>query len=221
MLTFSENIEANEKVIVKYLTTNDDSYELRNENNELISREKLLRIIQPNFFGNATLEELCRVMKKFFSEFGKIPNVDELWQMLKIRNSEISREEIDIIFGITLSRYSQDFFYKYLKTFVLKGNLESTMMSVVSHLKTHDVSPDNIDEVFDFVRTEVSTSLNIDMTTDNMGLSIYNPKSHIQNVKNTRSTGFPFLDRVLGGGWEPKTLVVFQGRPKVGKSLVL
>lgn len=221
MLSFAENIEANEKVILKYLTTSDDEYRLCNENNELINREKLLRLIQPNFFGNQSLEEMCRVMKLFYSEFGKIPNHDELWQMLKIKNTEIAKEEVDIIFGLNMSRYSQDFFYKYLKTFVLKGNLERTLMGVMSHVKTHDVSPDNIDEVFDFVRTEVGTSLNIDMTTDNMGLSIYDPKSHIQMTKKTRSTGFPFLDRVLGGGWEPKTLIVFQGRPKVGKSLVL
>ena len=221
MLNFAENIEANEKVILKYLVTDDGEYQLRNENNELISRDKLLKMIKPTFFSNETLEEICRTMKSFYSEFGKIPNHDEIRQLLKIRNSEIAKEEIDIIFGLNMSRYSQDFFYKYLKTFVLKGNLESTLMGVMSHVKTHDVSPDNIDQVFDFVRTEVSTSLNIDMTTDNMGLSVYDPKSHIQLSKKTRSTGFPFLDRVLGGGWEPKTLIVFQGRPKVGKSLVL
>ena len=221
MLSFSENIEANEKVIIKYLTTGDEEYKLCNENNELINREKLLKLIQPNFFGNVSLEEICRTMKSFYSEFGKIPNHDEIWQMLKIKNTEIAKEEIDIIFGLSMSRYSQDFFYKYLKTFVLKGKLEATLMGVVSHVKTHDVSPDNIDAVFDFVRNEVSVSLNIDMTSDNMGLSVYEPASHIQMTKSTRSTGFPFLDRVLGGGWEPKTFIVFQGRPKVGKSLVL
>ena len=221
MISFSENIEANEKVILKYMTTSDADYALRNENNELINREKLIRLIMPNFFVNESLSEIFKTIRQFLTEYGKIPNHDEVWQMLKIRNSEISKDEIDIIFGLNMSRYSQDFFYKYLKTFVLKGNLEKTLMGVMAHVKVHDVSPDNIDEVFDFVRTEVSTSLNIDMTTDNMGLSIYDPKSHIQNTKNTRSTGFPFLDRVLGGGWEPKTLIVFQGRPKVGKSLVL
>lgn len=221
MLSFAENIEANEKVILKYLTTDDNEYALRNENNELINRDKLLKLIKPNFFSNLSLEEICRQMKLFYSEYGKIPNSDEIRQLLKIRNSEISKEELDIIFGITLSRYSQEFFFKYLKTFVLKGNLESTLMGVMSHVKTHDVSPDNIDQVFDFVRTEVGTSLNIDMTTDNLGLSIYDARSHIQMTKNTRSTGFPFLNRVLGGGWEPKTLVVFQGRPKVGKCFSL
>lgn len=221
MLTFAENIEANEKVIVKYLTTNDEEYALRNENNELINRDKLLRLIKPQFFGNESLSEICKTMKAFYAEFGKIPNTDELWHYLKIRNSEIAKDEVDIIFGLNMTRYSQDFFYKYLNTFVLKGNLESTLNGVISHVKTHDINPDNVHEVVDFVRTEVSTSLNIDMTTDNMGLSVFDAKSHIQNVKATRTSGFPFIDKVLGGGWEPKTLIVFEGRPKVGKSLVL
>lgn len=221
MITFSENLEANEKVILKYLTTSDDEYKLRNENNELINREKLLKLIRPNFFNNAALEEICRVMKLFLSEYGKIPNATEIAHMLKIKNSEVTKDELDLIFGIVIERYSPDFFYKYLKTFVLTGNLDSTLMGVMAHVKTHDVTPENIDEVVDFVRTEVGAGLNIDMTSDTMGLSVYDPKSHIQLTKKTKSTGFPFIDKVLGGGWEPKTLIVFEGQPKVGKCFFL
>jgi hypothetical protein len=221
MLSVSENIEASEKIIIKYLTTTDDEYKLTNENNESISREKLLLRIKPSFFVNQTLEEVCRAMKSYYSEFGRIPTPDEVWQVLKIRNAEVSKDELDLVFGLKMSGYGKDFFYKQLKTFVLKGNLESTLMGIMAHVKTQEISPDTIDEVFDFVRNEVGTSLNIDMTNENRGLSIYDPKSHIQLTKHTRSTGFPFIDKVLGGGWEPATLIVFEGRPKIGKSLVL
>lgn len=220
MLSVSENIEASEKIIIKYLTTTDDEYKLTNENNESISREKLLLRIKPSFFVNQTLEEVCRAMKSYYSEFGRIPTPDEVWQVLKIRNAEVSKDELDLVFGLKMSGYGKDFFYKQLKTFVLKGNLESTLMGIMAHVKTQEISPDTIDEVFDFVRNEVGTSLNIDMTNENRGLSIYDPKSHIQLTKHTRSTGFPFIDKVLGGGWEPATLIVFEGRPKIGKCCV-
>jgi replicative DNA helicase len=52
-------------------------------------------------------------------------------------------------------------------------------------------------------------------------LSFFNPTHHIQLSKSGTPTGFKFFDKVLDGGWNPKTLVIFQGRPKVGKSMVL
>ena len=156
MITFSENLEANEKVILKYLTTSDDEYKLRNENNELINREKLLKLIRPNFFNNAALEEICRVMKLFLSEYGKIPNATEIAHMLKIKNSEVTKDELDLIFGIVIERYSPDFFYKYLKTFVLTGNLDSTLMGVMAlvllQVLEREIITENLDMKFHIMK---------------------------------------------------------------------
>ncbi len=52
-------------------------------------------------------------------------------------------------------------------------------------------------------------------------LDIYNPDSQINVGRNKKSTGDEYLDTVLGGGYKPKTLIVFQGRAKIGKSMVI
>ena len=221
MISFSENIDANERVILRYLVSTDNEYRLYNENNETISREKVLKLLHPSFFFNEAISEICRVMHGFYDDYNKIPNIDEIWQVLKIRNSNIVKEELNLIFAIDLSRFTHDFVFAYLKTFVMMGNLNMTLNGVVSYLKTIEIKTTNMDEVFDFVRNEISGKLAVEMTCENQGLSIYDPKSHIQPTKAKRSTGFAFFDKVLGGGWEPKTLIVMAGRPKIGKSLVL
>lgn len=51
--------------------------------------------------------------------------------------------------------------------------------------------------------------------------NIYNPFSHNNVEGNKKSTGFEYLDIVLGGGYEPKTLMVLQGKAKIGKSTMM
>ena len=221
MINLKENIEVLEKIIVKYLITEDSEYRLYDDNNETVDRNKVLRNIQYNYFSNDIIGEVFTVIKNFNSEYAKMPNEEEIWQMLKIKNLEISKDEFNLIFGINVNKYTPDFFYKYLKTFVLINGLNGSLMNVLTEVKTKDVNPDNIDELFDYVRNNINEGLDVDITNEGMGLNIKDPKSHIQYTKQTKSTGFPFFDKVLGGGWEPKTFIVFQGRPKVGKSLVL
>jgi replicative DNA helicase len=52
-------------------------------------------------------------------------------------------------------------------------------------------------------------------------LDFFNPENHKQLTQFTFSSGFPFIDLVLGGGFSAKALYVFMGMPKVGKSLWL
>ena len=61
---------------------------------------------------------------------------------------------------------------------------------------------------------------NIDFSFDH-GLDFFHPESHKQLTYNRFSSGFPFIDTVLGGGFNAKSLYVFMGMPKVGKSLWL
>jgi replicative DNA helicase len=61
---------------------------------------------------------------------------------------------------------------------------------------------------------------NVDFSFD-QGLDFFHPENHKQLRGSSFSTGFPFIDIVLGGGFSAKSLYVFMGMPKVGKSLWL
>jgi replicative DNA helicase len=91
----------------------------------------------------------------------------------------------------------------------------------MSYLKTTEINPENVEVITNEVREKFNDKLNVSFTSAESGLNFFNPESHIQLSKIGNPTGFKFFDKTLGGGWNPKTLVVFQGRPKVGKSMVL
>ena len=70
------------------------------------------------------------------------------------------------------------------------------------------------------IHTIIYERNNIDFSFD-QGLDLFHPESHKQLTYNRFSSGFPFIDTVLGGGFNAKSLYVFMGMPKVGKSLWL
>lgn len=221
MINLKQNLDSVEKMVLSFLMSSEHTYVLVNDNNMEISRMKLMNAIHPNFFDNLTYKEIAIILKDFVYKYGKLPNSHEVWHIIETNNMDISSGAFNIIADYDLSQYTKAFVYEYINAFVMFGNLNSTISGMLSHLKSQKIDPKNINEVLEYVRNEIGAKLSIDLTDNTMGLDLFDLDSHIQIKKNTTKTGFDFLDRVLGGGWEPKTLVVFMGRPKIGKSLVL
>jgi predicted ATP-dependent serine protease len=90
----------------------------------------------------------------------------------------------------------------------------------VKYIQSTPVTSDNIKEVVATFKRIVVERNNVDFSFD-QGLDFFHPDNHKQLQSSTFSTGFPFIDIVLGGGFKYKSLYVFMGMPKVGKSLWL
>lgn len=221
MVTFSENIEVFEKAILKYLITQDDDYVLVDELNVDVDKASIINHIQPSFFSIQAHADLFKCIKDFYKSYNNIPNKDELLKMVELKGITVDHNEFKEMMLISLHKYSPEFLFKYLKSFILVKTLNNQISKVAIKLKSTKINPDNINAIFDYVRTSLGEEIDVDLTNSSDGLDIYDPKSHIQPIKNTKSTGFMYLDTVLGGGWEPKTFVVFAGPPKCGKSLTL
>lgn len=56
---------------------------------------------------------------------------------------------------------------------------------------------------------------------DTNGSDFWNPESHKQEKMARRSTGYPFIDTCMDGGYWDGSFTVFAGAPKVGKSQFL
>jgi hypothetical protein len=221
MLSFRENLELIEKMIVSFVLTPESEYSLFDTNNQHVNRQKIIDSININSFENESASSIFQIIKQYCEEYGRIPSIHEIKSMAKIKNYELSEEEIELVCGFNIKSNSKEMVYKYIKAFILLGNLNSSLGQMLSHLKTTSIDPDNIDEVYEYVRSEIGEGLNVDITNEGQGLDLMDPDAHIGMEKNTKGTGFDFFDKVLGGGWEPRTLVVFSGRPKIGKTMVL
>jgi len=222
MIDFTENIDSLEKMVWNFILNEDnESNELKPKNHDSLRREELIVMVRPSYFNEESRNESYKLALKFFREYEKIPNRKELKSYLDLTHTSIEDEEFDELYAFNLREYNYDYLYKYVRSFILLRNLNLTVSDLLIYLKTTSIDPENIDKISEKVRNDISSKLAVNFSSGDTGLNFFDYLAHIQLPKNGSPTGFPFFDKVLGGGWNPKTLVVFQGRPKVGKSMVL
>jgi replicative DNA helicase len=222
MIDFTENIDSLETMVWNFILNPDnESTELRPKNHASLSREELISLIAPKYFNGENRQESFKYALKFYREYSKIPNKKELASYLELNNTFLDDFEFEDLYLFNLRDYSYDYLYQYVKSFILLRNLNLTVFDILAYLKTVSINPKNIDVISEKVRNDINGKLSINFSSVSNGLNFFDPKSHIQIPKHGTPSGFKFIDKALGGGWNAKTLVVFQGRPKVGKSMVL
>ena len=221
-LDFKENIELLEKVILNFILTPDDNDIIpKPKNLTCLSRSEMIGLIKSYYFTDEIQQDIYKVAKQYFIDYKRLPTKREIKDMLALQNSFVTHADVEEAFNINLSDYSYPFLYKYTESLVLFKNFNAAITTMATDLKTQDITPDNINKLVDKVRNDLNTKLSISFSTASSGLDFFDPQSHLQPEKTGTPSGFPFIDKALDGGWNPKTLVVFQGRPKVGKSMVL
>jgi KaiC/GvpD/RAD55 family RecA-like ATPase len=222
MIDFKENIELLEKVILNFILMPDDNETLiRPKNVETLDKREIIPKIKSQYFNSEDLASIFKVVKSYFKEYSKIPSKSEIRELLNLDGNEMSDAKFDTLLGVNLAEYNYEFLSKYTKSFILIKNLNSSIVDILSFLKTSEINPENVNVITDQVRNKLNTNLNVSFSNAESGLNFFKSDDHIQVCKTGTPTGFQFFDKTLGGGWNPKTLVVFQGRPKVGKSMVL
>ena len=222
MIDFKENIELLERIIFNFVLTEDDNDTvIKPKNYDSLDKREIIPMIKANYFNDDTLQRLYRESKKFFLEYKKVPTKNELRELANLANLDLPEDKFNKVFAVDLTSYNYDFLFKYTQAFIFYKNLNESVIDVLSYLKTTDINPENVELITNEVRSKFNDKLNVSFTNAESGLDFFNPVDHVQLSKIGNPTGFKFFDKTLGGGWNPKTLVVFQGRPKVGKSMVL
>ena len=222
MIDFTENIDSLEIMVWNFILSPDnDMNELKPQNHASLNRDELITMVQAKYFNNERRMETFKFALKFFKQYSKIPNKTELKSFLELNNYFLDDAEFDELYFFNLKDYNYDYLYKYVKSFILLRNLNLTMFDIIAYLKTSAINPDNIDSISEKIRNDINGKLSVSFNNNGQGLNFFDPKSHIQIPKIGTPSGFEFINKTQGGGWNLKTLVVFQGRPKVGKSMVL
>lgn len=223
VVDFIENIELLEKMVWNFiLNPNSDEDLLKPTNsNEYLDKNDLMKKIKAKFFNNEDLQLTWKYATQYYNDHNKIPSKKELKVFMNIKNEDIDDIVYDEIYNYNLSDHNYSFLYKYVKAFVLLRGFNILLIDMLTTLKTTNINPENIEHIIEGVRNKMNEKLSISFENGKSGLNIMNPSHHIQISKEGQPTGFTFFDKTQGGGWNPKTLIVFQGRPKVGKSIVL
>ena len=188
----------------------------------ILEDKSYLEVVKSDFFKNEGFKTIVEVAKDFWERYKESPTREQIKEALKIsgRTDSVSISEIDSIYDVDLNKYDSDWLIETTQFFIEYKNLTKSAVDAVKYLQSTPVTSENIKSVIETFKSIVNDRNNLDFSFDE-GLDFFNAENHKQPTTSTFSSGYTFVDTVLGGGFSAKALYVFMGMPKVGKSLWL
>ena len=192
----------------------------------IIQHMDLVQAFKGSYFTNPILKQLFDIVKPHILEYKIEPSETQTINLVKAYGKDDKLTD-DIIHTLWESRsmvtqYTDEWLSQNVKAFGEWQNLLSGVKRVIEYIKTvqSDVTYENCADIVQQAKSTFQAETNFTLNTEK-GHDFFDPVNHQQTELETRSTGYNFVDLCLKGGWANKTLNVFMGSPKVGKSMWL
>jgi len=186
------------------------------------TRPELEDSVLSRFYDNPEIRLAHEIRQEFRKKYSQTPTSSQLKQIVRLKGvqDQLSDEKIEAIYDENLNNYEKEWLDTTAEAWIEYKTLDSSVIDLVSYLKTAKINAENVKEVVQTAKSLISDRNNVDFKFDE-GSNFFDPSAHRQRVQDRFSTGYTYLDTVLGGGYSPKTLLAFAGIPKVGKSMWL
>jgi archaellum biogenesis ATPase FlaH len=186
----------------------------------IIENPVYLETCLPSYFSNESLGEIMIVVSDFWKRYHEIPKCDQVIESFKIQGKTelVTPDEIRSLYNVNLKSYEEVWLTETTEFFIEYKTLTKSAVDGLKYIQSTPVDSESIRGVIDNFKRIILERNNIDFNFDE-GLDFFNPSNHKQLSHRTFSSGYPFIDTVLGGGFSAKALYVFMGMPKVGKTL--
>lgn len=187
-----------------------------------MERKELANIVKPRFFESEDIKKLYDVSTEFIAKYNAAPTKNQLVELCKTRGiaDELPESKIELIFDVNLREYDEEWLRESSEAWIEYKNLDISVYDLIAYLKTTNINAENVKEVVQTAKSLINDRNNIQFGFDE-GLDFFNPASHLQPSTDTFSSGYPYIDLCLGGGFYSKALFCFIGEMKIGKSIWL
>ena len=197
-----------------------------------VSQEKILyhsirkkidfyNLTNPEYFSNNDIKLIFKLDKEFTLKYKSVPTKQQIFQIINQRNiKDITESKLDSIFDLDINEYDKNWVDETIEFWIEYQTLVTSIVDTSDYLQSTKVDSGNIKKVVQTVKDTILTRNNINLDFD-LGLDFFDTSSHKQLLNDTFSSGYPFVDQCLGGGLQRKTLIVFAGKSKIGKSIWL
>ncbi len=190
----------------------------------ILSNQIFLNTTQPEFFSNQTLKDLFNISKEHTVKYKEVPSQDQLCELVRMKglSERYSPDIIEALYNTKnlVSQYGQEWLEKNVGAWILVRGLETAMKKSIAYMKMNEPTAETAAEVVEKVRHMITTETAVDFSFK-LGVDFFDAASHIQTRLARTSTGYPFIDKCLNGGWWKGSFVVLLGAPKSGKSMWL
>lgn len=183
---------------------------------------ELLNIVKPRFFEVEAIRKMYEITGEFVQKYAEIPTEKQMRELCKMKGYDdiLKSTKLEAIYDVQLSEYDPEWLKESCQSWVEYKNLSISIEDLISYVKTTKVNSENITDVVQTAKSIITDRNNIQFNFDE-GLDFFNPESHLQPTSDTFSSGFDYIDLVLGGGFYSKALFCFIGEMKIGKSIWL
>ena len=178
--------------------------------------------MKSRFFDSPDIKKLYEISIEFYERYNKKPTRQQVRELVKSKglHEELSEQKVDLIYEVNMNEYDTEWLRESAEAWVEYKNLDTSVHDLISYLKTTKIGVENVKDVVQNAKSLINDRNNIQFGFDE-GLDFFNPDSHVQPTSDTFSTGYPYMDLVLGGGFYTKALFCFIGEMKIGKSIWL
>lgn len=192
----------------------------------IIKNMDLVQAFKGSYFTNPILKQLFDIVKSHMLEYRVEPTETQVINLVKAYDKEdkIPADTIHTLWESKnmISQYTDEWLSQNTKAFGEWQNLMDGLKRVIEYVKTvqQDVTFENCSDIVQKAKSIFQSDTNFNLNIAK-GHDFFDPVNHQQTELETRSTGYNFIDQCLKGGWANKTLNIFMGSPKVGKSMWL
>jgi archaellum biogenesis ATPase FlaH len=189
-----------------------------------LEKPKYLQSIKTGYYTSEEIDILSYLANKFYVKFNETPGKDQI--KLLVQNYKKAKEKItdgilDVIFDVDLAQYDEEWLTSTAESWIKWRTFDTSLIDTIEFIKTTQVTPENADSIIQKVKGLINDRNNITFNSD-LGLDFFNAEDHNQKEAEKVSSGYNFVDRVLGGGYDKGgNLVVYAGEQNIGKSIYL
>jgi len=189
-----------------------------------LDKPKYLQSIKTDFYQSEEIDILSYLANKFYVKFNETPTKDQL--KLLVQNSKRAKEKVtdgilDLLFDVDLDQYDEEWLTDTAESWIKWRTFNTSLTDTIEFIKTTQVTPENTESIIQKVKGLINDRNNITFNSD-LGLEFFDPDAHDQKETEKVSSGYNFVDRLLGGGYDKGgNLVVYAGEQNIGKSIYL